>query len=216
MQLLTQLTRIFFGNQYSEQIDDIAYHECGHVVIASLFEDVFDIQFVTVDSAVSQSHDATTLGGMRGRLKNKPNSMSILEVDAFILIQLAGMCADDINNTRGKIPKNYYSQANWVDRFNRPRYGGDLELVGKFFPLIKDKVSVTWQDYVVNSIKALHEIFSNILLWESVSLLRSTLQKTGTLKSSEINKCLNNSDFIEYRNKNLDKLKMSRIKLLGI
>ena len=64
--------------------NDTSLHEAAHCFVAYLASDFFVLEFVTADSAISRTQDATSLGGIKGKLSKDGESLETLEYEDWI------------------------------------------------------------------------------------------------------------------------------------
>lgn len=112
--------------------NDTSLHEASHCFVAYLARDIFDIEFVTADVAMARTQDATSLGGIKGKLSKDGELSETLEHDLMVLISLAGMASDDINHTNGIIQDGLYDNQLFVDKLNSNKYSGDFATMYPF------------------------------------------------------------------------------------
>jgi hypothetical protein len=85
---------------------DHYYHESGHAVAAKLFEDVFKIEFVTMNEERSEKFDSKSLGGLKGYGISTGELSPSREYNKRMLIVLAGFCTDLIVLHNKNLPSN--------------------------------------------------------------------------------------------------------------
>lgn len=196
---------------------DSAYHECGHVIISKLFNDLFRINFITINLDVSAKHDPKSLGGMNGKLKKPANELTILDHDSLILIFLAGMCTDDLIRENFKINDVWYSIPCYAQKLNMDEYSGDSEFVQNQISFIDKHINSKHAPYIIESLKFLHQIICSKEIRETLEMLRKSLIESSnkTLNENEINEIINQSPFNDWLLKNKDHLCKEREQLLN-
>lgn len=199
MRIYQRLKRLIFGNI----LDCNYYHESGHAILAKLFDNIFEIEFVTLNKETSQNLDQESLGGLKGRIRR--DQLSVIEYDMMIHIMLAGICAEDIYNSNGKIAENIYEIPIWAAKFNDIRYVGDVELVIGIFENIRNNICLEWQDYIIGVQKNLHQILNTNEVWDGVELIKDSLSKSSrkTLTGIELDELLHNSNFLRWKESNI-------------
>lgn len=192
--------------------DDDAYHESGHVVLAQIFDDIFRIEFVTLNLSESQLYDNKSRGGLKGKAAKPIGQFTEYDYDKLILIMLAGLCADDINNNNGLISERLYETSIWSKKFNSIRNEGDIEYAISCYKNIESSLKIRWLNYVVTSMTLLHEIMKDNVVWETINLIRKSLliSQDLTLKYDQIEKIIQNRSFLKWKNKNLQRIIIER------
>lgn len=196
-------------------MDDDYLHEAGHVLIARIFSDIFIIEYVTLDLETTKSIDKKSLGGLKGKISKPFANLNSAEHDSLILMMLGGLCADDINNSKSNITSEFYRSEIWTNKISAIRYEGDLELIGRHYQFIKEQLNIEWQSYIVHSMKLLHQIFGEEIVWKAIILLRNELFNSSkkTLSAIQIEEILVQSGFIKWLDENIEQIKSERIKL---
>lgn len=193
-------------------INDNYYHESGHVVMARIFGDIFTIKSVTLNEQLSRLKDPHALGGMSGTLAKPYKDLTNLDHDFLILIMLAGLCTDDINNSNGNITENFYQTEVWAYKLGSHRYSGDIELVARHFAHIKPYLKIEWHEYIVVTMKLLHEILQDDSVWDKINDIRDRIRwsPTKTLNQIEIKRILNQTTFNNWISDNMENITHKR------
>jgi hypothetical protein len=201
---------------------DNYYHECGHVIVALIFADLFYIEFVTVNVDYSNSFDPLSKGGLKGRINKPVKELTPLDHDKLILIMISGMCIDDLVNNNRQLPENIYETGVWANKMNQYKYGGDVELILAHFQSIKESLSLSWVEYVVNILKFAHKILNDETVWGAITNLRNSLivSSKQTLMFSQIEKIIagtNLSEWIAFNKEHIENERSSIfIEKLGV
>lgn len=155
---------------------DNFYHESGHTVMAKIFEDYFETDFVTLDIEYSKKFDPRSAGGIYGRARRPGSEMTFADHDAIVIIFLAGYCVDGIVNNNGILPETFFHMGSWGPQFATERYSGDAELITVFFHRIKNYSSdINWEEYISKAIRCTCQILRDPAVWENLVALRTAL-----------------------------------------
>jgi hypothetical protein len=186
-----------------------SYHEAAHAVLAKVFEDVFAMEFITLNELQSKAHDPQSKGGLKGKLVKKVEDLTLNDHHSMVMILMAGLCADDIYISGGQLPSDLYETKVWAAKLNAARYSGDLELAVKHLAVIKDKIVVTIQEYTVLYFKVLYKLLTEKPVWDALVILAEHLSKSELkfLSGIQINQILEkNLAFIGWITENKPKL----------
>jgi len=200
MKILEKLKRLFMVIEKNDNF----YHECGHVIISKIFEETLIVEFVTLELATTKMHDVESLGGLKAKFAIPVSNLSIYDHDKAILSMLAGLCVDDINNNNGIINSSFYEIQTWANKFNEPRYEGDIELVISNFNAIKSTITLSWQEYISTSLKFLYGILNDNRIWETITVLRKHLKESTnhTLDNKQIDEIIIRTKFPKWVSQN--------------
>ncbi|MBA9072578.1 hypothetical protein GGR22_000704 [Flavobacterium gossypii] len=191
------------------------YHEAGHVVMAFLFKDIFQIDFVTLDIKKSKEYDNLSLGGLKGKIKKDVKSLTPVEHDSIILILFAGFCADNIFKLE-PLTDEFYDPTCWSPKLGDIRYSGDIKKMNDYLILLLPNLRLKQPSYFSNCIKSLHLLFQNKQVWDAITLISETLysKENNTLTSQEIDEIIKSSELPDWWKKNKDSFLDERLKLI--
>lgn len=193
--------------------NDTAIHEAGHCLISYLALDLFEIQFVTANTELSKTQDSTSLGGLKGFIKKKTETLTFQDHDLMILICLAGMCADDINHCEGNLNEQLYDNSVFSKKMNSKKYSGDSKLLSPHLNTLVTSYNVDQRPYTISCQKLLNEIFTTDGIKSILIELRNRIANSPnqTIQGSEIIDYLDITDLKEWRENNWKKIIESRI-----
>ncbi|MEI7504479.1 MAG: hypothetical protein WCJ61_14460, partial [Paludibacter sp.] len=137
------------------------------------------------------------------------------DYDGLIIICLAGICTDDILNNNGSILEEFYQTKVWASKFNEPKYSGDIQLIVNYFSRINNLLNIEWINYIEITLRFLHKIINNEIVWESIVKMKNELEKspTKTLYSNQINLIIDNTRLSNWKEENFSKIIAERSKL---
>jgi hypothetical protein len=198
-----------------KDLDDIYYHESGHAILATIFSDVFIIRNLTTNENVSGQYDSRAIGGLRGNIYTPWINLTKSDHDKLIIIFLAGISADDINNTSGRITESMYEYEQWMARVDQRHYWGDGVLIMKHFEMIENDLGMTWEAYMVNSMRFLHRILNDNVVWRNVYCIAKALDQSPdkTLTHLQIQEVVAKEGLDEWIRKNIDSIVWQRRQL---
>lgn len=186
-----------------------SYHEAAHAVLAKVFEDVFTMEFITLNELQCKLHDPQSKGGLKCKLAKKVEDLTLNDHHSIVLILMAGLCADDIYVNEGQLPSDVYETKVWASKLNATRYSGDLELAINHLAAIDTGIAVTMPEYTVLFLKELHTILAENPVWDVLIQLAEHLSNSEqqSLDKIQINQILEgNAAFIEWIPENKPKL----------
>lgn len=195
--------------------NDTSLHEAAHCFVAYLASDIFDIEFVTADAVMARTQDATSLGGIKGKLSKDGELLETLEHDLMVLMSLAGMAADDINHTNGVIHDGLYDNKLFVDKLNSNKYSGDFAAMLPSLQRLDSRWMVEQREYTKSCQKLLHNWFATeptkSILFELRNLIDNSPNKT--VSGSDINLFLDKNGLNEWKLSNWEVISNERLKL---
>lgn len=191
-------------------------HESGHVILANIFKDVFDVEFVTVNEEISKKLDPLSKGGMKAKARKKNTELTINENDYLILIFLGGLCADDINEN-DEINDAFFEMSTWGPKLSKQKYSGDNYYINRHFQLIKESVNLDWETYIGSSIKLVYSILQNPIIRNTIKQLEAEIKKSinNTLQNEQINNTIAQSELSKWIDENYKSILSERKKLLS-
>ncbi len=181
--------------------NDTAIHEAAHCIFAYVASDIFETELVTCNTSHSKTFDPLSLGGIKGHLIRNGNKFTFEEHDLIILILLAGMAADDINDNDGKLHEGLYDNALFLRKIESNKYSGDFKLLLPHLKRIMNVARVSQREYTKSCQKTLHEIFSTEpLLSVLVQLRHKIVDSPGqTMNGLELREFLNATELREWK-----------------
>jgi hypothetical protein len=197
--------------------NDTSLHEAAHCFVAYLASDFFVLEFVTADSAISRTQDATSLGGIKGKLSKDGESLETLEYDLMVLISLAGMAADDINHTNGVIHDGLYDNKLFIDNLRSNKYSGDRDTMLPSLQRLNPSWKVNQREYTISCQKLLHNWFTTEPTKSILFGLRELIDNSPnkTVSGTIINSFLNENGLNEWKSKNWDAISNERLKMFN-
>lgn len=193
--------------------NDTALHEAGHCIIAYLAIDLFDIKFVTANSVLSKTQDPRSLGGLRGSLKKKFDTLTFEDHDLMVLILFGGMAADDVNHCNCQLSEDLYDNSIFASKMNSFIYMGDCYYSQQHILGVLPELRIAQRPYTINCQKLLHGIFSNPYITPILIDLRNQIENSPekTLVNHEIITFLDNTELKNWRDNEWRDLMASRI-----
>jgi hypothetical protein len=175
--------------------NDTSLHEAAHCFVAYIASDFFDLEFVTADSATARTQDATSLGGIKGKLSKDGESLETLEYDLMVLISLAGMAADQINHSNGVINDGLYDNKLFVENLKSNKYSGDFDTMLPSLQRLDSRWIVEQREYTISCQKLLHN-------WFTTEPTKSILFRLRDLIDNAPNKTVSGTDIHSFLDKN--------------
>lgn len=182
--------------------NDTALHEAGHAMIAYLISDVFEFQYVTSNENFSRSHDSTSKGGLKGKLRKDGNELTFEDCDKMILLFLAGFVADEINNCNCNIDESFYDNSIWAAKMESVKYSGDVYNYVPFLCKIQEEFKVNQRDYTKSCQKTLCDIFTTKWINDLLLNVRNIIETTEnqTVTGEEITQYLDTTNLRNWKN----------------
>ena len=215
MRLKEKFQRLFKKRSNIDKYDNY-YHESGHAIIAYMFPDVFDFNYVTLNKRFCLIHDPLSKGGLHGKPIKTVANLTLIDHDKLALISLAGLCADDINNLNGIFTKRYNKKKLWNEFSTNPRYQGDFMFFQSEFSYIKNLIKIDQETYVSISVKFLNAIMRNDIVWDTINSFRFALMNSiiRTLNITMINMIISQGKYNKWAHRNLGNIKKKRSKTI--
>lgn len=185
-------------------INDNSIHEAGHSIIAYLCLDLIKIEFVTVNYQLSKMNDSLSEGGIKLKIIKPKKDLCFRDHDRLILIFLAGLTADEINNNNGFVPTEAYKNEVFANNLNSNKYSGDSELIVNHLSFISKYLSIDQRAYTLSCHKLLHNIFANEII-QPILIALSHKIETANLKfltGQEIIEILDRTNLKKWRDNN--------------
>ena len=197
--------------------NDTSLHEAAHCFVAYLASDFFDLEFVTADTTMARTQDATSLGGIKGKLSKDGESLETLEYDLMVLLSLAGMAADDINHSNGIINDHLYDNKSFADKLNSNKYSGDAETILPSLQRLHPKWKVEQREYTINCQKLLYEWFSTEPTMSILLGLRDLIDNAPnkTVSGNDIHAFLHEKGLNEWKINNWHTISTERLKMFN-
>jgi hypothetical protein len=191
------------------------YHEAGHTLMAYLFKDFFETEFVTLELKISKINDPKSKGGVKGKINKEVKSLSSIENDSIILMLFAGFCADEINS-QTQITDNNYEPKYWAPKLSEIRYEGDIERMKNHLILLLPEINLEQVPYFSNCMKFLNTFFQKKQVWKTIELISKELSesKNLTLASEQIIKIIESSGFPNWWETNKKDFFEERMRLI--
>lgn len=195
--------------------NDTSLHEAAHCFVAFLASDFFDLEFVTADSATVKTQDATSLGGIKGKLSKDGESLETLEYDLMILISLAGMAADDINHSNGTINDDLYDNKLFVEKLISKKYSGDVESMLPSLQRLDPRWKVEQREYTISCQSLLHNWFTTEPTKSILIGLRDLIDNAAnkTVSGADIHSFLTKKGLKDWKSDNWDTISNERLKM---
>lgn len=189
-----------------KEVDNLYYHESGHAIVATIFHDVFIIRYLTANKDIS----SRTLGGLEGTYRRQV--FDKFEHDRLILIFLAGICTEDINNTNGRITESMYAFEQWTLKVDRAQYIGDKTLILDHYDMIKNDLKIILEEYMVTSMRFLHCILNDKVVWHNVCCVAKALKQSPnkTLQHHQIVEIVVKEGLDKWIRRNIDSIVKQR------
>lgn len=123
------MNRMKFNNQNKD-----AFHEAGHLVIASFFVEHLDVKGLTLDPAISKQYDSLSKGGLNLKL-NETSTSRKDQLLGLLCICLAGSFTELCLDKSVPRPPDSSTKALVIFRDvstnKRKGWGGDLEVINE-------------------------------------------------------------------------------------
>lgn len=200
-----------------DKITSIFYHECGHLILSQIFDNILDIEFITVDEAISKKIDPSSKGGMKAKLSKKGTDLTIEDHDSLILIFLAGLCSDDLYEQNLEIDEANFKMSTWGKKFSTLKYSGDAELINKRFYFLSLQKNLDWEHYISESIKFVYQILQDYTLRSIIDSFYNKIisNSNHTITKNEIANLISESEFSKWKEDNIISIMNNRSKLLN-
>ncbi|MFC3157185.1 hypothetical protein SAMN05443633_11228 [Chryseobacterium arachidis] len=195
------------------ELNDIAIHEAGHVIVCFLMSDLARLHLVTIDAEHGKTFDPNSDGGLVYKYLKQPKDLDFLELDQFCLLHLAGLAADLVNEQEGPPSWEYFLSEEFFLKINQFYYQGDMISFSSTFDRLIGVLQVAPQHYNLISIQLLVNIFSNRELLEVLLALREFIDRSKTIDGEALTKFLNDSYLSEYKRNVWPDVKEMRRKL---
>ncbi len=194
---------------------DNSYHEAAHTLMAYIFADIFEIEFVTLNLEKSKLNDIESEGGLKSKIIKKYDTLSPLENDSIILTFFAGYCADDIFN-QTPITDTIYEPKYWAPKLSKKRYEGDVEKMNDYLVSLLPKINLEQAPYFSNCMKFLHKFFQKQEVWGTIELISKELSNDEnlTLTSEKLTSIIESTEILKWWKQNKTEFFNERIKLL--
>lgn len=188
-----------------------AYHECGHLVFALLFDSYFSIEKITLQAKSFKDRDFSCDEGFL-HIKSKPREIEVLPdfKNKFIILAFAGVCAQNLfflkkEELEEYIPKFINNPDEYMDISGN---SGDMELIGKNAQLVLLEYEMSYEDYRKVVFGFIFLILSQDLVWESVLAISSRLISAPgqTLNFNEIQEVASHTGLIKFFAENQQKI----------
>ncbi|OQP54325.1 hypothetical protein A4H97_22850 [Niastella yeongjuensis] len=205
--LFKRLAKIFpVDNQKNENLlpsnsTDKFYHEAGHVILIKLFEETITLRAVVLNSDVAKIDDSESEAGVRIRLVQPLNNLTIIDHDKAILAWLAGFCVDELVINNRVIGDSFYLKNVWGEKLKNRKYSGDIEMFELHFKHIDDITSLLRDEYISSCLQMVVSILNDEIVWNSICTLHDYFQEssTHTLSSQEIENVLARTGFLRWK-----------------
>jgi len=205
-QIVKAFNDTIMGNYETDKnivITNSCYHECGHTVVAYIFSNIFEIEFVSLKSAVIVQYDPKAVGGLKGKAKKKFEELTNQELDMLFLIFLAGFCTDEIVNSNMQITEDFFDPKIYTQRLSNIIYEGDNELMCSFLCKLFNIQANPQKDvrpYYVSSMRLLYNILTDKTVFQTLTALAKTLMNSQqqTMSGVEIKTFLDSSELSKW------------------
>ena len=220
-QIVKAFNDTIMGNYETDKnivITNSCYHECGHTIVAYIFRDIFETEFVSLKNTAIVQYDPKAIGGLKGKTKKKFVELTNQELDMLFLIYLAGFCTEEIVNSNMQITDDFFDPQVFLTKLANDSYGGDCDymhsILCKLFNIqINPKKDV--RPYYVSSLNFLYNILTDKIVFQILTSLAIKLTKSPqqTMSGVEIATFLDNTEFPKWIKINEKKIFGERKKL---
>lgn len=203
----------------TEQQQKDAIHECGHALIAKLFEDDFEVKSITLSPELYSTHTDTSdwRGGIHLKSKVKTLKYPTLEnKDKLIISMWGGLAAQNIfikGHTDIRQNLNYYlTNPNSLDHNG---FTGDWELTTKYITEQTQIRQISYDNYRYGFLGFAFNYLMRDKVWETTESMSELILNSHnlTISQNEIEKLYKKTGFTKYLYKNKSAILEERYKV---
>lgn len=188
------------------------YHECGHAVVAKLFENSFCIQLITLEE--DKIPDSELILGTEGMLhikikKQVLDNLSFDNIKELVITLYAGFATQNIYTiSRTEIEKNISMYSVNFNDLNKNKCSGDFGYADDWIKQLSSYQSISSYEYKAAIVYFLLMYLTQPEVWYGVEhLVRGLLeQHKKTLTFDQINSNMEQSGLNDYLKNNSSRL----------
>lgn len=174
----------------------LAYHEAGHFIIASLFDNI-KLNSLTIDKDYASKHDPNYNGALDMSFVVVPEPTDFESADNLLLIALASICAQTIYSKGQKyVSENFSKFRNDSNLLDKEGASGDMEIHNQYFEHIAQNYRIEKSHYTWSLFHWLFVTMNEPIIWDAIKLLAEHLYSSSNqaLKNSAIENFMNSSN----------------------
>ncbi len=196
-----------------------AIHECGHALLAKLFDECFEIKNITLDTSLysKQANTDDWQGAiLLGRRPFFLQNQSIENLDKLIITMWGGLAAQNIYiKGQEDIKRNLLTYLNSPNLLDSEGFDGDWNLTEQCISGLIQIRGISYDEYRVSFLGFAFDYLMLDKVWETTnSLAELVLSKANvTITQSEIEQHFIDTGFLKFLCKNKTKILSKRYKV---